>query len=100
MDGIMEIVCPQYYLQANGETAFPQHLEMFKNIITTCVHVDNPRGRNLHLSFLPSFRLGFACSTRLFKLNMIFNVSQTMVEVMTLASNMVNLIIVNPITCM
>jgi len=36
----------------------------------------------------------------LFKLNMIFNISQTMVEVMTLASNMVNPIIVNPITCM
>jgi hypothetical protein len=36
----------------------------------------------------------------LFKLNMIFNVSQTMVEVRTLDSNMVNPIVVNPITYM
>ncbi len=54
----MGIVCPQYYLQPNGETTFPQHLEMFKNIITTRVHVDKPRGRNLHLWFLPFFQVG------------------------------------------
>jgi len=61
--------------------------------------VDKPTGRTpMVFAILSGWDL--YAQQGLFKLNMIFNISQTMVEVMTLASNMVNPIIVNPITCM
>ncbi len=52
----MGIVCPRYYLQANGETTFPRHLEMFKNIITTVSMWTSQQGE--HLWFLPFFQVG------------------------------------------
>lgn len=87
MDGIMGIVCPQYYLQANGETTFPQHLEMFKNIYyNPCPCGQAKREKSTPMVFAMLSGWDLHAQQGLFKLNMIFNVSQTMVEVVTLAS--------------
>jgi hypothetical protein len=101
MDGIMAIVCPQYYLQTNGETTFPRHLKMFKFFyynLCLCGQAKREKLMPMVLAILSSWDLH--AQQGLFKLNMIFNVSQTMVEVRTLDSNMVNPIVVNPITYM
>lgn len=71
----MGIVCPQYYLQENGETTFPQHLEIvWKHYYNPCPCGQAKREKSTPIVFAILSGWDLHAQQGLFKLNMIFNI--------------------------
>jgi len=98
---VMRIVHPLYWIQANVDVTFPQHLEVLRNFYSSphpCGQPKDGKSTPMVPTIFSSWDLD--AQQGLFKVTMKFNATQAMAKIVAIAFNKVNPTIINPLTCM